>query len=68
MSQEGVTVAFEVILEEMAAVENQLANEGAQAFKSKRYDDATRLSESGKRLLEFRASAGSPISRPLSIG
>jgi hypothetical protein len=54
MSQDGVTVAFEVILEEMAAVENQLANEGGQAFKSKRYDDATRLSESGKRLLEFR--------------
>ena len=54
MSQDGVSVAFEVILEEMAAVENQLAIEGSQAFKSKRYDDATRLSESGKRLLEFR--------------
>jgi hypothetical protein len=54
MSQDGVSIAFEVILEEMAAVENQLALEGGQAFKSQRYDDATRLSESGKHLLAFR--------------
>ena len=54
MSQDGVSIAFEVILDEMAAVENQLATEGGQAFKSKRYDDATRLSESGKHLLAFR--------------
>lgn len=54
MSQDGVSIAFEVILEEMAAVESQLAVEGGQAFKSKRYDDATRLSESGKHLLAFQ--------------
>jgi hypothetical protein len=54
MSQDGVSIAFEVILEEMAVVESQLAVEGGQAFKSKRYDDATRLSESGKHLLAFR--------------
>ena len=54
MNQDGVSVAFEVILEEIAAVENQLAAEGASAFRERRYDDADRLSTSGKRLLEFR--------------
>jgi hypothetical protein len=54
MNQDGVSIAFEVILEEIAAVENQLATEGASAFRERRYNDADQLSNSGKRLLEFR--------------
>jgi len=54
MNQDGVSVAFEVILEEIASVENQLATEGASAFRERRYNDADQLSNSGKRLLEFR--------------
>lgn len=54
MNQDGVSVAFEVILEEIAAVENQLVAEGASSFRERRYNDADRLSESGKRLLLFR--------------
>lgn len=55
MSQDGVTAAFDVILEEISDVEEQLASEGSDAFADKRYDDAVKLSESGKLLLEFRA-------------
>ena len=54
MKQDGVSVAFEVILEEIVAVENQLTTEGASAFREHRYNDADRLSNAGKRLLEFR--------------
>ena len=54
MNQDGVSVVFEVILEEIAAVENQLAAEGSLAFHERRYSDADKLSNSGKRLLEFR--------------
>ena len=54
MNNDGVSVAFEVILEEIAAVENQLAAEGSLAFHERRYSDADKLSNSGKRLLDFR--------------
>ena len=54
MNQDGVSTAFDVILEEIAAVENQLAAEGASAFRDRRYDRADELSSSGKRLLTFR--------------
>lgn len=54
MNQDGVSIAFDVMLEEIAAIENQLAAEGASAFQERRYKDADRLSQSGKRLLAFR--------------
>jgi|GEM_PF-2171055 len=54
MNQDGVSNAFDNILQEIEAVENKLTLEGGDAFKNKRYDDATRLSESGKRLQSFR--------------
>lgn len=54
MNQDGVSAALDLILEEIAAVENQLAAEGAAAFRDKRYDRADKLSQSGKKLLSFR--------------
>jgi hypothetical protein len=54
MNRDGVSSAFEMILEETAAVENQLAAEGVSAFRERRYNDADQLSNSGKRLLQFR--------------
>jgi hypothetical protein len=54
MNQDGVSIAFEVILEEIGAVENQLAAEGSAAFRERRYNDADLLSNSGKKLLQFR--------------
>ena len=54
MKRDGVSVAFEMILEEIQAVEAQLNLEGASAFKESRYKDADRLSATGKQLSEFR--------------
>jgi len=54
MIRDGVGVAFEMILEEIQAVEAQLNQEGASAFQQSRYKDADRLSAIGKKLGEFR--------------
>lgn len=54
MSQDGVAVAFEMILEEITAVEDQLSTENATAFRAKRFDVANKLIESGKHLEAFR--------------
>jgi hypothetical protein len=54
MKRDGVNVAFEMILEEIEAVEAQLNQEGASAFQQSRYKDADRLSATGKKLREFR--------------
>lgn len=54
MNQDGVSVAFTLILEEITAVENQLSAEGGAAFREKRYAAADGLSAAGKQLLSFR--------------
>lgn len=54
MKRDGVSVAFEMIVEEIESVEAQLNREGASAFHQSRYKDADRLSATGKKLGEFR--------------
>jgi hypothetical protein len=54
MKKDGVSIAFDMILEEMSAVEEQLVNEGQSAFKERRYKDAEKLTETGNKLLAFR--------------
>ena len=54
MKRDGVSVAFEMIMEEIEAVEAQLNEEGATAFKNSQYADADRLSAAGKELKQFR--------------
>jgi hypothetical protein len=54
MKRDGVSVAFEMILEEIQSVEAQLNQEGASAFQQSRYKDADRLSATGKELGAFR--------------
>jgi len=53
MKRDGVSLALDLVLEEIAAVEAQLTHEGRTAFEQNRYDDARRLAESGKRLSVF---------------
>jgi hypothetical protein len=54
MKKDGVSTAFDMILDEIAAVQDQLGIEGSSAFKESRYQDAERLSDAGKKLLGFR--------------
>ena len=54
MKRDGVSVAFEMIMEEIEAVEAQLNEEGATAFKNSQYANADRLSAAGKELKQFR--------------
>lgn len=51
---DGVSIAFDLILEEFAVVEAQLNQEGALAFQLSRYGDADRLSDAGKHVEGFR--------------
>lgn len=54
MKSDGVSTAFAMIMDEIAAVEEQLNQEGINAFKSSKYADAEKLSETGKALGAFR--------------
>ena len=54
MKSDGVSTAFGIIMEEIGAVEEQLNQEGMNAFKNSEYADAQRLSEAGKALGAFR--------------
>lgn len=49
-----VNTAFEILLEEIELVANQLNEDGAQAFKYGDYDTARRAIEEATRLAEFR--------------
>jgi hypothetical protein len=53
MKRDGVSVALDLVLEEIAAVEAQLKHEGIAAFETSRYADTERLSEAGKNLELF---------------
>jgi hypothetical protein len=54
MKSDGVSTAFTIIMDEIGAVEEQLNQEGMNAFKNSKYADAKHLSESGKELGAFR--------------
>jgi len=53
MNNDGVSIAFELITDELERVADEIANQGSLAFKERRYDDAQRLSGTGKNLLGF---------------
>ena len=50
---DGVSLALELVLEEISAVEAQLNLEGVLAFQKSRHKDAERLAKSGKQLQDF---------------
>ncbi|WP_297761304.1 winged helix-turn-helix domain-containing protein [Thermosynechococcus sp.] len=54
MQVNEVNTAFEILLEEIELVANQLNEDGAQAFKEGNYDTARRAIEEADRLVEFR--------------
>ncbi len=54
MQVNEVNTAFEILLEEIELVANQLNEDGAQAFKEGDYDGARRAIEEATRLAEFR--------------
>lgn len=49
MKSDGVSTAFAIIMEEIASVEEQLNQEGINAFKDGKYEEAKNLANSGKR-------------------
>lgn len=53
MNNDGVSIAFELITDELERVANDIAAQGSMAFKERRYNDAQRLSETGKNLNSF---------------
>ena len=53
MNNDGVSIAFELIIEELQRVTDDLADQGALAFKERRNEDAQRLSEVAQNLHEF---------------
>ena len=53
MKCDGVSVALDLVLEKIAAVEAQLIHEGVKAFESKRHDDAMRLGQADTKLGTF---------------
>ncbi|MGB4863568.1 MAG: hypothetical protein WBO97_14010, partial [Tepidiformaceae bacterium] len=55
MADDGVSAALELILEEIAAVEEQLQTENQQAFKNEQFSAAKALADSATRLVAFRA-------------
>ncbi len=54
MNKDGVSVAFELISEEIESLAEGIAQEGSKAFKEKRYPDAQGLAETGENLLGFK--------------
>ena len=54
MNTDGVAAAFELIVEEIEGVAQEIADLGSEAFKSKDYEKAQVLGESGKNLQVFR--------------
>lgn len=54
MTKDGVSIAFELILDELGSVIQDLNNDGSQALQSGKYDVAQDLIETGRRLLKFQ--------------
>ena len=53
MNKDGVSIAFELITDELERVADDIANQGSLAFKERRYEDAQHLSETGRNLHAF---------------
>jgi len=54
MVRNEINAAFEILIEEIEIVANQLNEDGAQAFKAGDYEGARRAIEEATRLAEFR--------------
>ena len=54
MNKDGVSAAFELIIEEINAVAADIAVQGSKAFHDQAYDAAQQLGNSGKSLQAFR--------------
>ena len=55
MNRDGVSAAFELIIEEIEVVATEIEELGTKAFKDKSFDAVQQLGDSGKSLQEFRA-------------
>ena len=55
MNKDGVAAAFELIIEEIESVADQIADQGSEAFQQKNYNTAQRLGELGENLQAFLA-------------
>jgi len=53
MDRNEVSIAFEILLEEIETVVNSLSEDGAKAFKARDYDGARQLIEDATRLTDF---------------
>jgi len=54
MNQDGMSIAFDVILEELDSVIKEVNKDGSAAFEKGIYSDAERFSLTGKNLLVFK--------------
>ena len=54
MKTDDVNVAFDIILEELDSVIEDLNEEGSRAFSERRYEEASRLSDTGSGLVRFK--------------
>lgn len=54
MENDSVTIAFDMILAEINKVATSVNDQGAQFFKNGSYDDAAKLVESGRKLIDFK--------------
>lgn len=54
MNKNEVNTAFEILLEEIAALPNQLNESGAEAFRAGEYDQVRQAIEQATRLADFR--------------
>ena len=54
MIKDGVSIAFELILDELGSVISDINNDGAQALHVGNYDVAQNLIETGKGLFKFQ--------------
>ncbi|MGD0651268.1 MAG: hypothetical protein ABSA97_09045 [Verrucomicrobiia bacterium] len=55
IDRDGVVAAFQLIIEEIESVAQNIADQGGDAFRRKDYEKAQILGESGKNLEAFRA-------------
>ena len=65
MIKNEVNIAFEILLEEIELVANQLNESGADAFRAGDYDKARQAIEEATRLADSRekVKAGNPTTR-----
>ncbi len=54
ISNDGISTAFEIIMDEIETEASKIAEKGSEAFKNKDYDEAQKLGDIGKGLMDFR--------------